>query len=161
MPSGDSGREYVERDDYPDADLSDAVFHFLSGEASADAGEDAACLAAGISDRGQHSGLPVVRLVRSVVGAGGHDLCPGSGCDGSRGDRRYVGGQRNHDGYVQPDLQHGRRFGGSDAASVRGLRPCHVSGNSLPCGTGAGAAVRLCPVVPKILAGSGILGVEA
>lgn len=56
MPSGDSGREYVERDDYPDADLSDAVFHFLSGEASADAGEDAACLAAGISDRGQHSG---------------------------------------------------------------------------------------------------------
>lgn len=88
MPSGDSGREYVERDDYPDADLSDAVFHFLSGEASADAGEDAACLAAGISDRGQHSGLPVVRLVRSVVGAGGHDLCPGSGCDGSRGDRR-------------------------------------------------------------------------
>jgi len=161
MPSGDSGREYVERDDYPDADLSDAVFHFLSGEASADAGEDAACLAAGISDRGQHSGLPVVRLVRSVVGAGGHDLCPGSGCDGSRGDRRYVGGQRNHDGYVQPDLQHGRRFGGSDAAFVRGLRPCHVSGNSLPCGTGAGAAVRLCPVVPKILAGSGILGVEA
>ena len=52
-------------------------------------------------------------------------------------------------------------FGGSDAAFVRGLRPCHVSGNSLPCGTGAGAAVRLCPVVPKILAGSGILGVEA
>ena len=74
MPSGDSGREYVERDDYPDADLSDAVFHFLSGEASADAGEDAACLAAGISDRGQHSGLPVVLLVRSVVGAGGHGL---------------------------------------------------------------------------------------
>lgn len=28
MPSGDSGREYVERDDYPDADLSDAVFTF-------------------------------------------------------------------------------------------------------------------------------------
>lgn len=137
------------------------LFSLLSGEAPADAIEDAACLAAGISDRGQRRGLSVARMVRSVVGAGGHDLCPGSGGHGSRGDRRYVGGQRNHDGYVQPDLQHGRRFGGSDAAFVRGLRPCHVSGNSLPCGTGAGAAVRLCPVVPKILAGSGILGVEA
>jgi len=161
VPSGDGCREYVERDDYPDADLSDAVFHFLSGEAPADAIEDAACLAAGISDRGQRRGLSVARMVRSVVGAGGHDLCPGSGCDGSCGDRRYVGGQRNHDGHVQSDLQYGRRFGGSDAAFVRRGRPCYVSGDSLPRGTGAGAAVRLRPVVPKIPAGSGVLGIEA
>lgn len=39
-------------------------------------------------------------------------------------------------------------FVGSDHATFLAI---------LPCGTGAGAAVRLCPVVPKILAGSGIL----
>lgn len=73
----------------------------------------------------------------------------------------YVGGQRNHDGHVQSDLQYGHRFGGSDAAFVRRGRPCYVSGDSLPRGTGAGATVRLRPVVPKIPAGSGVLGIEA
>ena len=148
MPSDLGAGGAFGADDHPDADFPDAVRHLLPREAQPDEAFDAPRVAAAVSDGGLHRGFSAAAAAERHPGAGSDGLRAGPRGDGRGGHRGYAGGQRRHDGYVQPALQHGRRAAGARDSDLHGNGGVHLRTDPGPHRAAAGDAVRRGAVLP-------------